>query len=216
MIRIAKAGIKKKENILDKVVTDLKMEEIKHSPLGDRGKRIHPHKFAMWVALASIVMMFAGLTSAFIVKSSQAGWENIETPSLFIYSTLVILISSVTVQMALRAHKQREMPKYRTMITVTALLGLLFLALQFFGFSKLWTAGITFRSSISGSFLYVIIGLHALHVLGGVTALLVMFFRAFSRKERTYSSVGIEVVSTYWHFVDLLWIYLVVFFALIK
>lgn len=196
------------------MVTDLTMNEFKNN--SSQGKRIHPHKFAMWVALASIVMMFAGLTSAFIVKSSQAGWENIETPSLFIYSTLVILISSITVQMAVRAHKQREMPKYRTMVTATAFLGLLFVALQFFGFSKLWTAGITFRSSISGSFLHVIIGLHALHVLGGVIALIVQFVRAFSRKVRTYSSVGIEVAATYWHFVDLLWIYLVVFFTLIK
>jgi cytochrome c oxidase subunit III len=200
------------------VVTDLKMEEIKNYPPlgGDRGKKIHPHKFAMWVALASIVMMFAGLTSAFIVKSSQAGWQDIETPALFLYSTLVIVISSVTVQMAVRAHKQREMARYRLYITATALLGILFVALQFFGFKNLWTNGITFRSSISGSFLYVIIGLHALHVIGGVVALLVTFFRAFSRRERVYSSVGIEIVATYWHFVDLLWIYLVVFFALIK
>ncbi|MBI2730355.1 MAG: cytochrome c oxidase subunit 3 [Sphingobacteriales bacterium] len=162
-------------------------------------------------------MMFAGLTSAFIVKSSQAGWQDIETPSLFIYSTLVIIISSVTVQMAVRAHKQREkMSKYRLYITITAFLGALFVALQFFGFSNLWTQGITFRSSISGSFLYVIIGLHALHVIGGVAALLVTFFRAFSRRERVYSSVGIEIVATYWHFVDLLWIYLVLFFTLIK
>lgn len=181
-----------------------------------QSKKIHPHKFAMWVGLASIVMMFAGLTSAFIVKSSQAGWQDIETPSLFLYSTVVILLSSVTVQMAVRAHKQREMPKYRLYITVTAFLGALFVALQFFGFKGLWTQGITFRSSIAGSFLYVIIGLHALHVIGGVIALIVMFARAFSRKTRTYSSVGIEVVSTYWHFVDLLWIYLVIFFTLIK
>lgn len=179
-------------------------------------KKIHPHKFAMWVGLASIVMMFAGLTSAFIVKSSQAGWQDIETPSLFIYSTLAILISSVTVQMAVRAHKQREMPKYRLYITLTALLGVMFVVLQFFAFRKLWISGITFRSSISGSFLYVIIGLHALHVLGGVITLLVMFFRAFSRRVRTYSSVGIEIAATYWHFVDLLWIYLVIFFTLIK
>jgi cytochrome c oxidase subunit III len=200
------------------VVTDLKMEEIKNYPplSGDRGKKIHPHKFAMWVALASIVMMFAGLTSAFIVKSSQAGWQDIETPALFLYSTLVIVISSVTVQMAVRAHKQREMPRYRVLITVTAILGSLFVAMQFFGFKTLWADGVTFRTSISGSFIFVILGLHALHVVGGVIALIVMFLKAFSRKVRTYSSVGVEVAATYWHFVDLLWIYLVIFFILIK
>lgn len=179
-------------------------------------KKIHPHKFTLWVGLGSIIMMFAGLTSAFIVKRSQAGWQDIEAPSIFIYSTLVIFISSITVQMAVRAHKQREMPKYRLFITITAILGSLFVAMQFFGFKTMWVGGITFRSSISGSFLFVILGLHALHVIGGVITLLAMFFKAFSRKVRTYSSVGIEVAATYWHFVDLLWIYLVVFFILIK
>lgn len=198
------------------MVTDLKMADIKNSPLGGRGKKIHPHKFTLWVGLGSIVMMFAGLTSAFIVKRSQAGWQDVEAPSIFIYSTLVILISSVMVQMAVRAHKQREMPKYRLFITITAFLGSLFIAMQFFGFKTLWAEGITFRTSISGSFLFVILGLHALHVIGGVITLLVMFFKAFSRKLRTYSSVGIEVAATYWHFVDLLWIYLVIFFILIK
>jgi cytochrome c oxidase subunit 3 len=166
--------------------------------------------------MASMVMMFAGLTSAFIVKSSQAGWQDIQTPAVFLYSTLVIILSSVSVQMAVRAHKQREMPRYRLYITITAVLGALFVALQFFGFRSLWMQGITFRTSISGSFLFVIIGLHALHVLGGVIALLTMFFRAFSRKVRSYSSVGIEVAATYWHFVDLLWLYLVIFFTFIK
>jgi cytochrome c oxidase subunit 3 len=118
--------------------------------------------------------------------------------------------------MAVRAHKQREMPKYRLFITITAILGSLFVAMQFFGFRTLWAEGITFRTSISGSFLFVILGLHALHVIGGVITLLVMFFKAFSRKVRTYNSVGIEVAATYWHFVDLLWLYLVVFFILIK
>ena len=184
--------------------------------MGGQRKKIHPHKFTLWVGLGSIIMMFAGLTSAFIVKRSQAGWQDVEAPSIFIYSTLVILISSVTVQMAVRAHKQREMPKYRLFITITAVLGSLFVAMQFFGFRTLWNEGITFRTSISGSFLFVILGLHALHVIGGVITLLVMFFKAFSRKVRTYSSVGIEVAATYWHFVDLLWLYLVIFFILIK
>jgi cytochrome c oxidase subunit III len=191
---------------------------IRNTPSGDRGmsKKIHPHKFTLWVALGSIIMMFAGLTSAFIVKRSQAGWQDINPPSIFIYSTLVILASSVIVQMAVRAHKQREMPRYRVLITVTAILGSLFVAMQFFGFKTLWADGVTFRTSISGSFIFVILGLHALHVVGGVIALIVMFLKAFSRKVRTYSSVGVEVAATYWHFVDLLWIYLVIFFILIK
>ncbi|MBA4168201.1 MAG: cytochrome c oxidase subunit 3 [Chitinophagaceae bacterium] len=157
-------------------------------------------------------MMFAGLTSAFIVKGSQPNWSTVEMPKVFYYSTFVILLSSLTVQLALKAFKERGMKQYRRLITVTAALGIIFIALQFIGFSQLWHSGVDFRGSGAGQFLYIIFGLHALHVLGGVVTLLVMFIKAFSSKVRNYNPVSIELASTYWHFVDLLWIYLFVFF----
>jgi len=178
-------------------------------------KKIHPHKFTMWVALGSIVMMFAGFTSAYIVKRQQPGWTTFDIPRAFWYSTAVILISSVTAQMSVKAFKERNIRSYRNFITATAVLGLVFIALQIAGFSAIWKSGITFSGSGAGQFLYVIAGLHVLHVLGGVIALLVMFYRAFSATTRNYDSVPIEVASTYWHFVDLLWIYLFVFFLVI-
>ena len=85
-------------------------------------KKIHPHKFTLWVAIASILMMFAGLTSAFIVKSSQAGFKDVAMPQFFWYSTAVILLSSLTVQMALRSFRQREMRSYRGLIALTFVL----------------------------------------------------------------------------------------------
>lgn len=178
-------------------------------------KKIHPHKFTLWVGMGSIIMMFAGLTSAYIVKGSQPGWTNIEIPRLFYYSTACILLSSVTIQMALKAFKERNMQQYRRMVTYTMLLGLVFITLQIFGFLKLAGQGVRLEGAVgAGQFLYVIFGLHALHVLGGVIALLVIFFRAFSKRVRNYNPVPIEVASTYWHFVDFLWIYLFVFFLL--
>lgn len=179
-------------------------------------KKIHPHKFTLWVAIGSILMMFAGLTSAFIVKSNQVGWQEIELPRVFWFSTVVILGSSLTIQMALRAFRQREMRSYRLLIGITLILGVLFVILQWLGFQELWAQRVTFRgSSGAGQFLYVIFGLHALHVIGGVIALIVMFFRAFLGKVKLYGSVPIEVAATYWHFVDLLWIYLLLFFLVI-
>ena len=180
-------------------------------------KRIHPHKFTLWIAMGSIVMMFAGLTSAYIVKSNQVNWENIKTPPVFWYSTTAILLSSLTIQMALRSFKQREMNRYRQLMAVTVILGIAFIVLQWNGFMQLWNSGIRFRGVAgAGQFLYVIFGLHALHVLGGAVALLVMFTKAFFGKTKTYGSTGIEVMTTYWHFVDVLWIYLFVFFIMIK
>ena len=102
--------------------------------------------------------------------------------------------------------------QYRRLITITAVLGSLFIILQLAGFNQLWRSGIDFKGAGAGQFLYIIFGLHVLHVLGGVITLLVMFFKAFSSKIRNYNPVTIELASTYWHFVDLLWIYLFVFF----
>jgi len=178
-------------------------------------KKIHPHKFTMWVAIGSILMMFAGLTSAFIVKSNQVGWQQITVPKVFWISTAVILVSSITVQMALRSFKQRAMNQYRLLIGLTLVLGSVFVLLQWMGFQQLWNQNITFKGSGAGQFLYVIFGLHALHVIGGIITLIVMFIKAFFGKTKLYSSVPVEVAATYWHFVDILWIYLLVFFIVI-
>src|SRR6266498_4954096 len=89
-------------------------------------QRIHPHKFTLWVAIGSIIMMFAGLTSAYIVKSNQAAWQTIEMPRIFWYSTAVILASSVVMQAALISFKQREMNRYRLLMAVTVFLGTTF------------------------------------------------------------------------------------------
>lgn len=175
-------------------------------------QRLHPHKFTLWVAMASIVMMFAGLTSAYIVKMNQANWEEVRTPVEFWYSTAAILLSSLTIQMALRAFKQREMRHYRLLLLATAVLGVAFVYFQWEGFSWMWDNGVRFRGAGAGQFLYIIAGLHGLHVVGGIIALVVVLIKALTGRTKTYSSVPVEVLSTYWHFVDALWLYLLVFF----
>jgi cytochrome c oxidase subunit 3 len=179
----------------------------------EQRNKIHPHKFTLWVAIGSIVMMFAGLTSAYIVKSGQAGWHEVKTPAIFLVSTATLLISSITIQAALRSFKQKAMPAFRTLLVVTLLLGIAFVVMQWKGFNWLWDHGVHFQgSSGAGQFLYIIFGLHALHVLGGITALTVLLARQYFGNVRTYNAIPIEIMSTYWHFVDLLWIYLLVFF----
>jgi cytochrome c oxidase subunit 3 len=107
------------------------------------------------------------------------------------------------------------MNQYRSLTGLTLLLGVAFLVLQGLGFQQLWEQKITFKGAGAGQFLYVIFGLHALHIIGGLMALIVMFVKAFVGRTKLYSSVPVEVMATYWHFVDLLWIYLLVFFLLI-
>ncbi|MEO5999411.1 MAG: heme-copper oxidase subunit III [Chitinophagaceae bacterium] len=179
-------------------------------------KKIHPHKFTLWVAIGSIIMMFAGLTSAYIVKSNQPKWLTFEMPNIFWYSTAIILLSSLTMQMALKEFKDRRINKYRNLITATLVLGILFIGMQWLGFSQIWNTGVTLSGSGAAPFMYVIFGLHGVHVLGGVIALLIMFLQGLSTRRRNYNPVPVEVITTYWHFVDLLWIYLFVFFMYIQ
>ncbi len=178
-------------------------------------QKIHPHKFTLWVGMGSIVMMFAALTSAYIVKKNQSSWLEFELPRIFWYSTFVILASSVTIQLAIKAFKAREMNRYRNLVTITAILGVLFLVMQGLGFQSLELKNIALtgaKSNSAASFLFVITFLHMLHVLGGVIALLVIFFKAYRQKVKNYSAMPIELAGTYWHFVDAIWIYLFIFY----
>ena len=177
--------------------------------------KIHPYKFTLWVAMGSIVMMFAALTSAYIVKKNGSSWLEFDLPGVFWYSTGTLLISSLTIHLATKAFIAREMGRYRVLITLTAILGVTFIGLQIMGFESLESKQIALtgpKSNSAASFLFVITGLHIVHVLGGVIALLVIFIKAYASKIKNYSSLPIELVGTYWHFVDAIWIYLFIFY----
>ncbi len=178
-------------------------------------KRLHPYKFTLWVGIGSIIMMFAALTSAYIVRQAQHNWLEFSLPRVFWYSTVAIVASSLTLHLAVKAFRSRERNRYRMLLTMTALLGLLFAVLQGYGFADLYNRGIQIvgrGSNPSASFLGIITGLHVVHVLGGIVALLIIYFRAYSKRVKIYNSTPIEIFSIYWHFVDILWIYLFVFF----
>lgn len=179
-------------------------------------KTIHPLKFIMWAGCASIVMMFAGLSSAYIVKRNQANWLTYDIPVIFYYSTAVIILSSITIMLSRRAFINREMKHYKGWLFATTVLGIAFVLLQYIGFKELWASGITLTRNVSFSFLYIIVGLHALHVLGGVVGLVVMYLKSYSRRRKNYNRIYIDLMNTYWHFVDLLWIYLLFFLLLIR
>jgi cytochrome c oxidase subunit 3 len=177
-------------------------------------EKIHPHKFTMWVAIGSIIMMFAGLTSAYIVKRSQAGWAMIELPGIFWLSTLTILASSVTMYLSVKSFRDRNHPRYKQLLLATAFLGAAFLIMQVVGFMQYKDMDIRLvgaGSNASYSFILAIAGLHGLHVVGGVVALVIITFRALRSRHKSYSSVPVEILATYWHFVDILWIYLILF-----
>jgi cytochrome c oxidase subunit 3 len=177
-------------------------------------KKIHPYKFTLWVAMASILMMFAGMTSAYLVKGSLPGWTELKMPGLFYLSTAVIICSSITVQGALQSFRKGPVRTYRNWLAGTVLLGMAFVVMQTTAFYQMYQSGIRLEGAGAAQFLYIIFGLHALHVLGGLVALLTQFFKLFRNQVRSYDPVPLEITATYWHFVDVLWIYLFVFFLL--
>ena len=157
-------------------------------------KKIHPHKFTLWVAIGSMIMMFAGLTSAYIVKRSQANWVMVEIPWMFWLSTATILLSSLTMHLAMKSFKDRRMHWYRRLMVLTAILGIAFLPHEVAGFLAYRAMDIRLvgaGQNASHSFLLAIAGKHGLHVLGGVIALTVMAVKAISSRKRSYDSVPV-------------------------
>ncbi len=178
--------------------------------------KIHPHKFALWAACASIVMMFTALTSAYIVRQAAGNWLEFELPGMFLYSTIAIFVSSLTLHASYNSFKKGNTQAYRVLMAITMVLGLVFLGLQYEGWLAMNEMGIDLQGNPSGSFIFVISGLHAAHVLGGIGVLLVAVIHALGLKHQVTKKriVRFELTLTYWHFVDVLWIYLFIFFML--
>jgi len=178
--------------------------------------KINPQKVALWIAIASMVMVFGAFTSAYIVRRAAGNWLEFKLPDVFFVSTAVILLSSITLHLSYTGFKSGNEKRYKVMMIVTALLGLAFVVLQYKGWEALNEIGATFTVNPSSSFIYVISGLHAAHVLGGIAALGVALVHAFvlPYKPTLRRRQRFELVVQYWHFVDLLWVYLIIFFML--
>ncbi|MCB0530914.1 MAG: cytochrome c oxidase subunit 3 [Lewinellaceae bacterium] len=178
--------------------------------------KIHSHKLALWVGIATIIMMFGAFTSAYIVRRAAGNWYEFKLPDIFLFNTLVILASSVTLHFAFQAFKKGMEKPYKVLLFATFVLGIAFVVLQYQGWKALTAMGATFTANPSTSFVYVISGVHAAHVLGGVAALVVAMIHGFYLpfKPTFRRKLRFELVVNYWHFVDILWVYLVVFFIL--
>jgi len=178
--------------------------------------KITAHKLALWIGIASIVMMFASLTSAYVVRRAAGNWFEFKLPDIFFVSTAVIVLSSITLQFSYGFFKKGQEKGYKILLLTTFALGLAFVVLQYQGWQALNTIGATFTINPSSSFIYVISGLHAAHVLGGIAVLIVAMVHAYLLPFRPTKRrrLRFELVIQYWHFVDILWVYLIVFFML--
>ncbi len=180
-----------------------------------RRNKIHPLKFALWVGCASLAMMFGGFTSAYVVRQAAGNWLEFQMPGIFLVSTATIILSSITLQLSYYHFRRENTKPYRMLLVATFVLGVLFLVLQYMGWLELTARGVELRRNPAGDFVYLISGVHAAHVLGGLAVLAVALVHAFKLKKFTPKrKLRLELTLTYWHFVDLLWVYLVVFYWL--
>ncbi len=168
----------------------------------------------LYVGMVSIVMLFAGLTSAYVVRADNGNWLVFELPGIAILSTAVIITSSLTMlgaQLAIRKNNLRMTSIY---LFLTLILGLAFFFTQIEGWKQLTAQQIFFvgkYSNASGSFLYLIALVHLAHMSGGVISLIVTFTKSLLKKYSAEDTLGIELTAIYWHFLDLLWVYLFLF-----
>ena len=173
------------------------------------------YKLILLFAMISMTMMFAGLTSAFVVSKSRPDWlKDFSLPNAFYFSTIVIIASSITFHLAKKAIQKDDRNATSMFLLTTFALGILFVVLQFIGFSQIVNAGHYFtgsESSITTTFLYVITLVHLAHLAGGLISLLIIIYNHYKQKYNSTETLGIELGAMYWHFLDLLWIYLFLF-----
>lgn len=181
----------------------------------DRAKRM-----MLWFGIVGMVMTFAGLTSAYVVSKTRPDWLNeFELPTAFYWSTIVIVLSSITLFIAKKSILEGNRRNASAMLLGTVVLAILFMVFQFSGFSEIISQGYYFtgsESNITTSFIYVIVLVHLAHLFAGIITLLVVIYNHFKQRYKKGQMLGIELGATFWHFVDLVWIYLFVFLYFFK
>ncbi len=192
--------------------TEFKIVEEPKKPIS-----MHPKKFAMWLFLASVGMLFAAWTSAYIVRRAEGNWIYYELPSIFWVNSGIILLSSVTMILAYRAAKKNNINFLKISLMLTIALGVSFLIGQVLAARDLIKISAYFTGgNPSSSFIYVLGGVHGLHIISGIIYLLIVLRSTFKFRVHSKSMTQLEMCATYWHFLGGLWIYLFIFLLLYR
>ncbi len=170
-----------------------------------------PIKFMVWLFLLASVMLFASQTSAYLVKRAEGNWLEFTVPAVFTYSTIVLVISSITMHWAYIEAKKDNFGRLKLAVGLTVILGFLFMVMQVIGWGKLVDMQVYFVGNLAGSFFYVFTFLHLVHLVLGLIALLNTLWASMKMKVHSKRLRRIEICATIWHFLDILWIYLFVF-----
>lgn len=183
-------------------------------------RQARSYKLILLFAMLSMFMMFAGLTSAYLVSSSRKDWiHTMIVPPAFTISTILIILSSITIHLAKKSIQKNDRKNTTLFLFATLALGIAFVFFQFKGFSQVVAMGYYFTgsgSSVTSSFLYVLTLLHLAHLFAGMISLLIIIYNHFKQKYNSTQSTGIELGAMFWHFLDILWVYLFLFLYFVK
>jgi len=183
-------------------------------------KKSRSRKMMLWFAMISMFMMFAGLTSAYIVSQERKDWlQDLVLPTAFFYSTLVIVLSSVTFHLAKKAAQEEKHSNAGKFLLVTLVLAIVFVILQFVGFNEIIASNYYFtgkQSTVTTSFIYIITVTHLAHVAAGIIVLSVVIYNHFKQKYKQGQTLGLELGAMFWHFLDILWVFLFLFLNFLR
>jgi cytochrome c oxidase subunit III len=175
---------------------------------------MHPKKFALWLFIVTVVMIFASMTSAYIVRQSEGNWLEFDLPQILYYSSAVIILSSLVFHWAFVSAKKDELNKVKIGMIATTILGFVFLVMQWYSWVALVDRDVYFVGNPAGSFLYIFTGLHAIHLISGVIFLIIVLISSFKYQVHSKNMTALEMCLTYWHFLGGLWLYLFMFLLL--
>ncbi|HHJ50915.1 MAG TPA: cytochrome oxidase subunit III [Phaeodactylibacter sp.] len=183
---------------------------IKNTEADSAARLFQAKRFALWIGIAGMMMVFTSLTSAYIVRKAAGNWLEFKLPDIFFYNALLAMASSVVLQASYAAFKRGKFALYKSLLALTLLMGVAFLVGQYAGWMQLTDMGIFLQGNPSGSFVFVLSGLHALHLLVGLTSLSVALFQALSLPDRLTErrKFRFGLTLTFWHFLTFLWVYL--------
>jgi cytochrome c oxidase subunit III len=183
-------------------------------------KNSRAKKMMLWFGIVSLIMSFAGWTSAFVVSSTRPDWlKDFQLPNAFLISTVVIVLSSLSFILAKKALKNQNSKATMLWLFVTLTLGVVFIFNQFSGFQQIIDLGYNFTgptSNVTMSYIYLIAIVHILHVVVGLICLLVVIYNHFKQKYTPTKMLGFELALTFWHFIDILWVYLFLFLYFVR
>ncbi len=171
-------------------------------------------KFVIWLFIVASIMLFAALTSGYIVKKGAGNWLSFRLPPIFFWNTLLVMLSSGTLHWAYLSAKKLQFERQKIGLWITLILGLAFLIGQFYAWVYLIRGGVFFSGNPSGSFLYVLVAFHGIHILAGLALIISALMVSNSRSLQVINVFRMERASIFWHFLDILWIYLYVFLLL--